>query len=203
MRFTFNEKKRAAQAAAHVLQRHGGRFNYMHLIKELYLADRQSLIDRGVLITGDAMFAMRHGPVLSNILDAGYGRMVIGMAEDERRSTRLAKEDHREKPRTKKRCARKEHERLLVELLHETLPEDSLGPSSKPIDPTTTRRNRYSGEDRAGLGRLPPRWRSRRALGRLPRGVDPVLEVSRNVPRRDRALRILSSAADESRFLGW
>jgi uncharacterized phage-associated protein len=41
----------------------------MALIKMLYLADRQSLLDSGYPITGDEMYSMRHGPVLSRILD--------------------------------------------------------------------------------------------------------------------------------------
>lgn len=68
MRFVFNEKK-AAQAAACLLRLHGGRMNYMVLIKLLYLADRRSLVETGYPITGDCMVSMRHGPVLSAILD--------------------------------------------------------------------------------------------------------------------------------------
>jgi hypothetical protein len=68
MRFRFNEKK-AAQAAAFVLSRHGGRFNYMHLIKLLYLADRSALIERGLPVTGDKMVSMDKGQVLSGVLD--------------------------------------------------------------------------------------------------------------------------------------
>jgi uncharacterized phage-associated protein len=68
MRFPFNERK-AAQAAAYLLKKHGGRLNYMKLIKLLYLADRASLIARGMPITGDHMVSMPKGPVLSGILD--------------------------------------------------------------------------------------------------------------------------------------
>ena len=68
MRFIFDQKK-TTQAAAQVIFLHGGRLNYMKLIKLLYLADRESLIDRGMPITGDAMVSMPHGPVLSNTLN--------------------------------------------------------------------------------------------------------------------------------------
>jgi uncharacterized phage-associated protein len=68
MRFPFNERK-AAQAAAYLLKKHGGRLNYMKLIKLLYLADRMALVKRGYPITGDRMVSMPKGPVLSNILD--------------------------------------------------------------------------------------------------------------------------------------
>lgn len=68
MRFTFNEKK-TAQAAAHLLRKGGGEMNYMKLIKLLYLADRQSLLARGLLISGDRLVAMKRGPVLSRVLN--------------------------------------------------------------------------------------------------------------------------------------
>ncbi|MGH7906701.1 MAG: Panacea domain-containing protein [Candidatus Binataceae bacterium] len=68
MRFPFHKKK-AAQGAAFLLARHSGRMSYMLLIKLLYFADRQSLIEIGQPITGDQMVSMPHGPVLSEIYD--------------------------------------------------------------------------------------------------------------------------------------
>jgi len=68
IRFVFNERK-TAQAAAYLLSLHKGTLNYMVLIKLLYLADRKSLIETGVPITGDKMVSMPHGPVLSLVLD--------------------------------------------------------------------------------------------------------------------------------------
>ena len=68
MRFAFADRK-TAQAAAYLLRRHGGSFNYMHLIKLLYLADRKRLLLRGEPLTGDRHFSMKHGPVLSQVLD--------------------------------------------------------------------------------------------------------------------------------------
>jgi uncharacterized phage-associated protein len=68
MRFPFKERK-AAQAAAYILAKHHDRLNYMKLIKLLYLADRESLIDRGKPITGARMVSMPYGPVLSEILN--------------------------------------------------------------------------------------------------------------------------------------
>jgi hypothetical protein len=78
MRFPFNERK-AAQSAAYLLRLHGGRLNYMALIKLLYLADRQALIECGTTITGDRPFSLPHGPVLSMILDR------ISMGRDEQK----------------------------------------------------------------------------------------------------------------------
>lgn len=76
IRFSFNERK-AAQAAAHLIQQSGGRMNYVVLIKLLYLADREALIETGRPITGDRMVAMPHGPVLSLIYDAiNMGKLI-------------------------------------------------------------------------------------------------------------------------------
>lgn len=68
MRFHFDDRK-TAHAAAFLLSRAGGRMAHMQLIKLLYLADREMLLKHGMPITGDQMTAMRHGPVLSRVLD--------------------------------------------------------------------------------------------------------------------------------------
>ena len=59
-------EERAAQAAARLLHRRGGRMSYMKLLKLLYLADRKALVELGQPITGDLLVAMPKGPVLSN-----------------------------------------------------------------------------------------------------------------------------------------
>lgn len=64
----FNEKK-ATQAAAFFLRLAGGELNYMVLIKDLYLVDRQALAGWGRSVTGDRHYSMKLGPVLSNVLD--------------------------------------------------------------------------------------------------------------------------------------
>ena len=68
MQFVFDERK-AAQAAAHLLHRHGGPMPYIKLIKLLYLADRRAFIETGHPITGDRLVSLDNGPVLSNVLD--------------------------------------------------------------------------------------------------------------------------------------
>jgi uncharacterized phage-associated protein len=68
MKFVFNEEK-AAEAAAFLLERAGGSMPYIRLIKLLYLADRQSLIETGQPIVGDQAVSMDHGPVLSVVYD--------------------------------------------------------------------------------------------------------------------------------------
>jgi hypothetical protein len=68
MRFRYDECK-AAQAAAVLLELAGGSMFYLALIKLLYLADRDSLIETGFTITGDRLVSMPYGPVPSNTLN--------------------------------------------------------------------------------------------------------------------------------------
>ena len=68
MRFVYNPLK-AAQAAAKIIKIHGGPIDTLVLMKLLYLADREALLESGYTITGDAMVSMPHGPVLTNVLD--------------------------------------------------------------------------------------------------------------------------------------
>ena len=68
IKFKFNERK-AVQAAGHLITQCGGEMNYMALIKLLYLIDRESLLRFGRPVTGDAVVAMKRGPVLSAIFD--------------------------------------------------------------------------------------------------------------------------------------
>jgi uncharacterized phage-associated protein len=64
----FREDK-ATQAAALLLKWAGGTMNYMKLIKLLYLADRTTLLRWGRPITFARAVSMKHGPVLSEVLD--------------------------------------------------------------------------------------------------------------------------------------
>lgn len=58
------------QLIAHIFERfHSDRMNIMKLLKLLYIADRESLRKAGYPLTGDAPYAMPHGPVLSQIYD--------------------------------------------------------------------------------------------------------------------------------------
>jgi len=68
MRLKYREDK-ATQAAARLLELHGGRMSHMKLIKLLYLSDREALIRWGRPITFDWYYSLRHGPVLSFTLD--------------------------------------------------------------------------------------------------------------------------------------
>lgn len=69
MPFDFNRAK-AVQAAAFLLnQSPHRRESYLKIIKLLYIADRESLKETGRPITGDKFVAMKHGPVLSEVLN--------------------------------------------------------------------------------------------------------------------------------------
>jgi len=64
----FNEIK-TTQAASLILERNNNELNYMKLIKLLYLIDREALNRWERTLTGDNYFSMKHGPVLSSVLD--------------------------------------------------------------------------------------------------------------------------------------
>ena len=68
MHFRFHFQ-RALQASGYLLRLDGKRMGYLRLLKLLYIADREWLAETGESITGDRAFAMKYGPVLSNLYD--------------------------------------------------------------------------------------------------------------------------------------
>lgn len=66
--FPYSEEK-ATQASSFMLELAGGQMEYIHLIKLLYLADRQALEEWSRPITTDRYVSMKDGIVLSRILD--------------------------------------------------------------------------------------------------------------------------------------
>ncbi|MBC3885649.1 Panacea domain-containing protein [Undibacterium griseum] len=68
----FKERK-AAQLAAALLDRAGGRLNVLKLTKLLYLVEREAMNRHGFQISDDQMVSMPKGPVLSNTLDLTNG----------------------------------------------------------------------------------------------------------------------------------
>ena len=62
-------EEKAAQMAAYLLLKRGGRMAYIKLMKLLYLSDRESLITYGDSMTGDKAVSMNNGPVLSQTYD--------------------------------------------------------------------------------------------------------------------------------------
>jgi uncharacterized phage-associated protein len=66
--FKFDEKK-AVQSAVLLLNKNGGKMNYMKLIKLLYLAEREALDRFQRPIIGDSYCSLPKGPILSRVLD--------------------------------------------------------------------------------------------------------------------------------------
>ncbi len=154
IRFPFRERK-AAQAAHYLLRVKKGPMTRLRLIKLLYLADRRSLVETGMPITGDAMYSMRKGPILSCIYDAIKGKTNLA-AWDQYMVSRYSYVIPRPDQPTPQSLA--EYDELsrydvriltetllkyahlttyqLVDLLHAELPEwKDPGDSSAPIDP--------------------------------------------------------------------
>ncbi len=77
IRFAFDERK-AAQAAACLLRRHGGQMHGTRLVKLLYLADRRNFVDGAITITGDDLINTENGPALRNILSLIAGDQAVG-----------------------------------------------------------------------------------------------------------------------------
>ena len=63
------KEKTAAQVAAYFLWKSKKPIKYIKLMKLMYFAEREFLLSYGMRITGDELFSMRFGPVLSNSLD--------------------------------------------------------------------------------------------------------------------------------------
>ncbi len=66
--------RKALEAASYLLEKLGGRTQYIKLIKLMYLADRALLRECGRTITGDRMYALPKGPILSRTLDRLEGQ---------------------------------------------------------------------------------------------------------------------------------
>ena len=56
---------KTTQIAGKLIQKAGGKLSFLSLLKLLYFADKQMLLDWGVPMTYDEWYAMPHGPVLS------------------------------------------------------------------------------------------------------------------------------------------
>lgn len=80
---TFFDERRAAEAAAYLLYRAGGRLHHIKLMKLLYLAERESVKRYGEPLTGDRLVSMDYGPVLSTTLNHinGAVRESLGLWE--------------------------------------------------------------------------------------------------------------------------
>lgn len=77
------DERRAAEAAAYLLFRAGGRLPHIKLMKLMYLAERESVKRYGEPLTGDRLVSMDYGPVLSTTLNHinGAVRESLGLWE--------------------------------------------------------------------------------------------------------------------------
>lgn len=67
MSFVFNRRKATQEAALLLSLAEGKKMPYLKLIKLMYIADRESIKEHGFPISGDAPFALKDGPILSDI----------------------------------------------------------------------------------------------------------------------------------------
>jgi hypothetical protein len=77
MKFHFELNKSIA-ATAFVLQENGGSAEILFVVKVLYDANRQSLLEFGRSITGDHFSSMEHGPVVCQTYDLLKGNKDMG-----------------------------------------------------------------------------------------------------------------------------
>lgn len=69
MREAMFREDKATQMAAQFIEKKGGRIEYLHLLKLMYEADKQTTLRYGMPITFDTWIAMRNGPLLSTTYD--------------------------------------------------------------------------------------------------------------------------------------
>jgi uncharacterized phage-associated protein len=66
------EIKKIIQVISYLLSLNNSKMDFLKLMKELYLIDRESIAERDTSISGDVYYSLPHGPVLSatkNLLD--------------------------------------------------------------------------------------------------------------------------------------
>lgn len=77
MNFVLQDKK-ATQAVARLIERSCGPIHYLRLVKLIYLADRESILKRGIAIVGGKYYSMRMGPVISEVMHLVHTRNAPG-----------------------------------------------------------------------------------------------------------------------------
>jgi uncharacterized phage-associated protein len=60
---------KATQSVARLIEQSGGEIDYLRLVKLVYLADRKSIVKRGVPIIGGQYLSMKLGPTISEVMD--------------------------------------------------------------------------------------------------------------------------------------
>jgi Protein of unknown function (DUF4065) len=64
-----NNAKKSAQAVARLIDASGCPIDYLRISKLIYLADRESIISRGIPIVGGHYFSMRKGPTIGEVMN--------------------------------------------------------------------------------------------------------------------------------------
>jgi uncharacterized phage-associated protein len=68
MNFPTNPRKVTA-AVARLIQKSGADVDYLRISKLIYLADRESILKRGIPIVGGTYFSMRKGPTIGEVMN--------------------------------------------------------------------------------------------------------------------------------------
>ena len=68
LHLVFDDKK-ATQVVSRLIEKKGGRLEYLHVMKMVYLIDRLSLAKWGQPVVGGNYCSMSKGPVISEVLD--------------------------------------------------------------------------------------------------------------------------------------
>ncbi len=69
-----NNAKKSTQAVGRIIEMSGGPIDYLRISKLIYLADRESIIARGVPIVGGNYFSMRKGPTIGEVMNFVHRR---------------------------------------------------------------------------------------------------------------------------------
>jgi len=80
MNFPVNPQK-ATEAYCRLLEQEGGRADHLRLAKLIYVADRKSLIERGIPIVGGTYYSMAKGPMISETTNFALRQNAPGWKE--------------------------------------------------------------------------------------------------------------------------
>jgi uncharacterized phage-associated protein len=76
-----NNHRKATDAIARLIEKSGADVDYLRIAKLIYLADRRSILERGVPIFGGKYYSMRRGPTISEFMDFANQRNAPGWSK--------------------------------------------------------------------------------------------------------------------------
>jgi uncharacterized phage-associated protein len=76
-----NNHRKATDAIARLIERSGADVDYLRIAKLIYLADRRSILERGLPIFGGKYYSMRRGPTIGEFMDFANQRNAPGWSE--------------------------------------------------------------------------------------------------------------------------